>query len=235
MKVIAIIPARKGSKGLPGKNIMPLKGKPLIAYSIEKALEAKYIDDVYISTDCEKIAKIAKKYKGLVPILRPDEISQDNSTDKDFIRHWLDFLISSNNQIPELIVQLRPTSPIRNTKNIEKGIEMMLRNKSATSLRCLSIPSNNPFKMWEYKQKDSFIKPLLNNHKFKEAYDLPRQILPTIYWQNGYMDIIRVKNFFKTGSISGKNILGLLINEKVVDIDTLEDFKEAERILNENT
>ena len=125
MKVIAIIPARKGSKGLPGKNIMPLKGKPLIAYSIEKALEAKYIDDVYISTDCEKIAKIAKKYKGLVPILRPDEISQDNSTDKDFIRHWLDFLISSNNQIPELIVQLRPTSPIRNTKNIEKGIEMM--------------------------------------------------------------------------------------------------------------
>ena len=138
MKVIAIIPARKGSKGLPGKNIKPLKGKPLIAHSIEKALEAKYIEDVYISTDCEKIAKIAKKYKGLVPILRPDEISKNDSTDKDFIQHWLDFLIASNNQIPELIVQLRPSTPIRTTKNIEKGIEMMMENKSATSLRIFS-------------------------------------------------------------------------------------------------
>ena len=231
MQIIAIIPARGGSKGIPKKNIKKLNGKPLIAYSIEKALESKYINDVYVSTDCPYIAKIARIYKAKVPILRPKEISQDFSRDEEFIKHWLDYLSSSLNKIPDLIVQLRPTSPIRQIKNIEKGIEMMIENKNATSLRCLSIPSNNPFKMWRIEENNTYIKPILECNNIIDAYDAPRQILPKIYWQNGYMDIIRVKDFLKTGSLSGKNIIGHFIKEKVIDIDTFDDFKEAEKLL----
>ena len=157
MQIIAIIPARGGSKGIPKKNIKKLNGKPLIAYSIEKALESKYINDVYVSTDCPFIAKIARIYKAKVPILRPKEISQDFSRDEEFIKHWLDYLSTSLNKIPDLIVQLRPTSPIRQIKNIEKGIEMMIENENATSLRCLSIPSNNPFKMWRIEENNIYI------------------------------------------------------------------------------
>ena len=231
MQIIAIIPARGGSKGIPKKNIKILNGKPLIAYSIEKALESKYINDVYVSTDCPEIAEIARIHKANVPILRPKEFSKDGSRDEEFIKHWLDYLNTTLNQIPDLIVQLRPTSPIREIQNIEKGIEMMIENKNASSLRCLSIPTNNPFKMWRKEENETYIKPILEANNIIEAYDAPRQILPKIYWQNGYMDIIRVKDFLLTGSLSGKNIIGHFIKEKVIDIDTLDDFKEAEKLL----
>ena len=194
MKTIAIIPARSGSKGLPGKNIRNLSGKPLIAYSIETALKTKSIDEVYVSTDSIEIANIAKSYQAMVPILRPKELSKDESRDEDFINHWLNYLDSLNREMPKLIVQLRPTSPLRNVEEVEKGITMMKENKEATSLRCLSIPTNNPYKMWRLEEGSSIITPIINCPEIKEPYNAPRQSLPKVYWQNGYMDIKKMIN-----------------------------------------
>ena len=130
MQIIAIIPARGGSKGIPKKNIKNLNGKPLIAYSIEKALESKYINDVYVSTDCPVIAKIAKIHKAKVPILRPKEFSQDGSRDEEFIKHWLDYLNTSLNNIPDLtrFINICNNLLVSHLENINDRCEVVAYN-----------------------------------------------------------------------------------------------------------
>lgn len=237
MYIISIIPARAGSKGIPGKNIIPLKGKPLISYSIETSLACELIDETFVSTDDTEIACLSKKYGASVPILRPKQYAMDNSTDAEFIQHWIEYLESETGRVPDLIVQLRPTSPVRQIGYVRKGIQKMIEYPQADSLRCLSIPNNNPFKMWTFKDENSYIHPLVDQINLEdqvlpdEPYNAPRQKLPIVYWQNGYMDIIRTDSFIKTRSISGKKILGLKINHPVVDIDNLDDLKVAEDLI----
>ena len=124
-KAIALIPARAGSKGLPGKNIRPMCGKPLIAWSIEKAKLSKYLDMVLVSTDCQKTASIAKQFGAHVPFLRPDELAMDQSSTYDSIRHALEYLCSEEGQSFDYVVLLEPTSPLREDDDIDRMLEKL--------------------------------------------------------------------------------------------------------------
>ena len=226
-KIIALIPARGGSKSLPRKNILPLNGKPLISYSIEIALQSKFIERVIVSTDDEEIKKVAEEYGAEVPFIRPKNISDDKTKDFPVFEHCIDTL---QDKI-DIIVHLTPTSPIRKIGIVDSAIEKFLieYDKGATSLRSVSVPKDNPFKMWTIK--DDKLINLVKVEGIKEPYNEPRQQLPLVYWQNGYVDITSVNTIKKYNSMSGPNICPFIVNEKIFDIDHLEQFKATEIFL----
>ena len=123
IKILGLIPARSGSKRIPRKNIMPLNGKPLIAYTIETAKKSKYINKVLVSTDSKEIASVARRYGAEVSFLRPKSISQDDSTEMQFLEHALEWFLEYENYEPDLIVLLYPTSPFRKPESIDKAVE----------------------------------------------------------------------------------------------------------------
>ena len=227
MKVLAIIPAKKISKGLLNKNIKKLDGHPLLSYSIAAGLKCSSINRVICTTNSKKIANIAKKYGAEVPFLRPDKYCRDNSSDMEFIKHCLNWLKNNENYKPDLIVQLRPTSPIRYTKHLNEAIKKIKNIKSADSLRAVSSPITTPYKMW--KIKNQFLNPLLNLNKNKEPYNTPRQKLPKVFAQTGYVDIIRYNTIFKMNSLTGKKILSYVVPEHTyVDVDDKLSFEIAQ-------
>ena len=167
MKILCIIPARSGSRGIIDKNIILLNGKPLIVYSIEQALNSKYYKymRIIVSTDSEKYALISKKYGAEVPFLRPKEISQDLSLDEEFINHTVDYLRSVENYYPDIILQLRPTYPTRKVEIIDKCIELFLEKRDEyDSLRTVIPYEKSPYKM--YRIINENLVPL-----FYEIYD----------------------------------------------------------------
>lgn len=228
-KIIAIIPARGGSKTIPKKNIVNLCGKPLIAYSIIIAKKAKIIDRVIVDTDDEEIANIAKKYGAEIPYLRPKKLASDTIADLPVFQHALKFLLKEG-ESPQAIVHLRPTSPYRTIENLENAIKIFRSDKRITCVRSVTIPDQNPFKMWHLK-KNGFLTPLVKT-KIKEAYNLPRQKLPTVYWQIGNIDIIKPEVILKKNSMTGRFIKPLIMEEIFsIDIDTPLSLKIAEIVL----
>jgi CMP-N,N'-diacetyllegionaminic acid synthase len=231
MEILAVIPARGGSKTIPHKNIMPFQGKPLIAWSIESALNSKYITRVITSTDSKDIAKIAKNFGSEVPFIRPDDYAQDNTTDFPVFKHALEWLLINESYRPDILVHLRPTTPLRPLALIDEGIESMLSNNTADSLRCVCEPINTPFKMWNIKS-DGFMSPLFDSG-IHEQYNQPRQLLPEAYWQVGTLDIIRAKTILEKKSMTGDKILPLIIDTKyAVDIDDEVSLNHAEYAIN---
>jgi|APSaa5957512535_1039671.scaffolds.fasta_scaffold36074_2 CMP-N,N'-diacetyllegionaminic acid synthase len=229
MKITAIIPARGGSKSIKDKNIVDFCNKPLIAYSIDHALKSKYIDRVIVSTDSEIIANIAKQYGAEVPFIRPLELAQDDTLDLPVIKHCLDYLNRNEKYIPDIVVHLRPTSPLRTPKMVDDAIRMLIENDEASSIRCVCEPAQNPFKMWTLN-KDGFIQPLINSN-ITEAYNQPRQALPNVLWQNGYIDVVRYETITEGRSITGNKILPLTVDsENIIDIDNHITLKLAEYI-----
>jgi CMP-N-acetylneuraminic acid synthetase len=233
IKVLGIIPARGGSKTIPGKNIAPLAGKPLIYYTIDAANKATLLDACIVSTDDPKIAEVAKSYGADVPFLRPKKLARDNSPDIDFLKHAILWLEKHRGWNPEIVLNLRPTSPLRTSKDIDAVIDLMIKTR-CDSVRTLCSPyPHNPFKMWYFHHpKSTKIKPLLpTKHYERLGTDVPRQLLPTAYWQNGSVDATRVK-FIKQGIVYGPDIRGIVIDdERSMDIDELEDLKRAEIIM----
>jgi len=226
--VLAIIPARGGSKGIKNKNIVNLNGFPLIAYSIEAALRAQNITRIICSTDSEEIASEAKKYGAEVPFLRPQEISQDNSTDLECYDHAIEWLQNNELYNPDLIIQLRPTSPLRTIVMIEEAISIMIENKTFDSLRAVCEPDHTPYKMWRLLD-DQKMEPLLNLDGNDEPYNTNRQLLPEVFVQTGSIDITRPETIKKLRSMTGKNIYPYRIDEKYfVDIDNIESLELAE-------
>jgi CMP-N,N'-diacetyllegionaminic acid synthase len=227
LKILAIIPARSGSKSISHKNIRSLLGRPLMAYSIEHALKSKFIDRTIVSTDSQEYAEIAKAHGAEVPFLRPDGISRDDSTDLDLFQHALNWLSDNEKYTPEICVQLRPTHPIRNIADIDAMIELLLKNPNADSIRSVVKNKNIiPYKMW-FLGNDSFLKPVISDDKLHEAYNMPRQKLPTTYFQNASIDVIRVRTIIEKKSLTGENILGYVMDEQY-DIDYEEDFERVE-------
>ncbi|MBT8519989.1 acylneuraminate cytidylyltransferase family protein [Polynucleobacter paneuropaeus] len=224
-KVLAIIPARGGSKGIPNKNILPFHGKPLISYSIDHAIKSRLINRVIVSTDSEVIARIANDYSAETPFLRPKEISGDFSTDYEFIRHALDEL-SKSGYIPDCVVQLRPTTPIRDISLMDKAIEIFVADEEADSLRAIAPASFTPYKMWTIGNK--FLTPLLQPAgEMLEHYNMPRQKLPSIYQQDAFIDITKPSTIYKFNSATGDKILPFYLEAPSVDIDTEVDFLGA--------
>lgn len=226
MHVVAIIPARGGSKGIPRKNIHPFCGKPLIYWTIKSALESNLITRVIVSTDDPEIADIASEFGAEIPYLRSTALSQDDVTDYPVIRDCLEHLAAQQNYAPELVVQLRPTSPLRPSGLIDQGIRQLASCPEADSLRVVCEPQNNPFKMWSIS--GSFMTPLIESDIY-EAFNQPRQALPIAYWQIGTLDVIRNRTIFDQQSLSGRNILPMIVDSTLaVDIDDLASLHRAE-------
>lgn len=233
MNVLAIVPARAGSKGLLNKNILPVNNHPLIAYSVVAGIQSPSITRVICSTDSESIAKIAATYGAEIPFLRPSELAQEHSTDLEAFSHALSWLQKNEGYKPDFVVQLRPTSPIRFISDIERGIRLMLNNPKADSLRGVSTPNTTPYKMWKIS-KDGVLVPLLTLPGEPEPYNLPRQQLPEIWAQTGTIDVIKIETIIDKDSMTGHIVLPLFVGEECyVDIDSLRDLKLAEIILKE--
>lgn len=229
-KVLAIVPARGGSKGLPGKNLRLLSGHPLIAYSIAAGLQANLVNRVICSTDSQEIADVAINYGAEVPFLRPSELAQDDSPDIDYFSHALSELAKTGYR-PDILVQLRPTDPIRKIGLVDTGVQMMIDNPDAHSVRTITEPGYSPYKMWTINEEGT-IDPLLEVPGVLEPFNQPRQELPDVWWHIGVLDIIRTDVIEATGSLSGTNVLPLKVErEKSADIDTLDDFERAEILM----
>ena len=233
-KILAVIPARSGSKSVVDKNIRLIDGKPMLAYSIEHALQSKYVNRVIVSTDSEKYAEIAKQYGAEVPFLRPAEYATDTALDYDVFLHALTFLEKQEQYIPELVVQLRPTYPIRKVSDIDRMIERMLQDESIDSMRCVAPAQEIPYKMWFCKEDEvdsrgfTILSPVMTD--ITECYNMPRQQLPKVCYQNACIDVIRTSVITKQHSMSGQKIAGYQMTENF-DIDTEAEFKKAEEYL----
>ena len=235
MQILAIVPARGGSKGLPNKNILPLNGHPLLSYSVAAGLQTPEITRVICSTDSEKIAKVAQKYGAEVPFLRLADLAQDNSRDIGAFQHALEWLRMEENYIPDFVINLRPTSPIRLIDGIQKGINLVKSNSLIDSMRSVCTPSTPPYKMWT-KDSSNLMTPLLELQGDPEPYNSARQDLPEVWAQTGALEVMRENTISQLKSMSGLYVAGLEINEdRYSDIDTLNDFEKAEVMLSKLT
>lgn len=227
VSVCAVIPARGGSKGILRKNIVPILGKPLLAYSIEHAKASRLVDRIIVSTDDTKIAQIAVDYGGEVPFLRPCELAGDTTLDLPVFQHALEWLRRNERYEPDIVVHLRPTSPLRFEVQIDEAVALLSANPRADSVRSVSIPSQHPYRMFSIGE-DGFLSPLLKT-SHKEPYLLRRQELPPVYWYNCVIDVTRPKTIFQKHSMTGDFILPYIMDSKfVVDIDSPEDLMIAE-------
>jgi len=226
LKILGIIPARKGS-ALRNKNIRIYKNKPLIFHTINTALKSKFINRILISTDSMNYRKVCiKKYKRKIeiPFLRPKSISLPFSKDYEWIKHCLLYLKKKEKYIPDIIVHLRPTTPNRDSKVVDKAIQFFLKNyKKASSLRSASEFSQPPQKM--FKIVNGFFKGYFENKKVVEYYNNPRQKFPKTYLPNGYIDILKPTIILNTNLLHGNKILPY-ITDHTNDIDELNDFKK---------
>jgi N-acylneuraminate cytidylyltransferase len=228
-EVLAIIPARGGSKSIPHKNIKLLGDYPLIAYSIAAAQQCHRVTRVLVSTDDVEIARISREWGADVPFLRPDEYAQDDTTDLPVFQHALRWLEENEGYAPEVVVQLRPTSPFRRRHHIDDSVELLRERPEADAVRTVCIPFQNPFKMWTIGD-DGLLQPLMSGYG-TEPYNMPRQQLPTVYWQTGYVDAARSATI-KGGSMTGRNILPLRISDADwIDIDSPADWTMAEHLI----
>ncbi len=226
MKLVVIIPARGGSKSLPKKNILLLKGEPLLCHSVDYSLKSKLVTMTIVSTDSQEIADIAKNCGASVPFIRPDEFAQDDTRDYPVIRHALDFF-EAQGQIFDMYILLRPTSPMRPSGLIEKAIEILENNTSATSVRSMARIKEHPYRAWK-QHNDGSVSSFIDNEV--EPYNIPRQELPKLYFQTGDIEVIRRETIIN-GSISGECVYPLIIkHEDMIDIDSRSDFNRAEKL-----
>ena len=230
MKILALIPARGGSKSIPRKNLRIVAGKPLVAYSIEHARQSKLIDRVIVSTDDQEIAGVASQFGAEVPFLRPSEYSEDTSTDLVVFQHALGWLNNNEDYVPDIIVHLRPTAPLRQVGTIDRAIKDFIDRKGIDSLRSVSLASQSPFKMWLING-EGLMETVMKVKEGDEPYNFPRQSLPRVYWQNGYVDVINPRTILEKGTMAGKAILPFLINEPCLEIDYEEQLVMAEKLL----
>jgi YrbI family 3-deoxy-D-manno-octulosonate 8-phosphate phosphatase len=228
-EVLAIIPARGGSKGIPRKNIRAFGGAPLIAWSIAAAKQAETVTRVIVSTDDEEIAAAARQWGAEAPFLRPAELAGDLTTDLPVFEHALKWLAEQEKYHPDVVVQLRPTSPIRPVGLVDEAVRLLLADADADSVRGVVPSGQNPHKMWRIDADSGKLTPLLKVDGLAEPYNAPRQALPPTYWQTGHIDAIRPRAILETHSMSGDIILPILIDPRyTVDLDNLRDWQRAE-------
>lgn len=231
MEVLAVIPARGGSKSIPRKNIKPLLGKPLIIWTIEEAKKSKLLSRIIVSTDDPEIAAVARAAGAEVPFLRPQEISQDRSTDVEFLLHALDFLKESEGYEPEIVVRLPPTSPLRVAAHIDEGIALLTDSPEADAVRPICEAPKHPYKLWRIEEGKKFLEPFLPKEftGFDEPHNLPRQLFPKAYIHTGAMDVVRTRTIRGLHSTSGKRLAYFFMSpEDSVNIDSPIDFETAE-------
>lgn len=226
--ILGLIPARGGSKGLPRKNIIPLLGKPLIAWTIEQALASKYLDRVVVSTEDKEIAEISKKYRAEVPFIRPKELAADNAKGIDVVLHTMDWL-EENNKCYDLLVLLQPTSPLRTFEDVNNAIELLFL-KEAKAIVSVCEVDHHP--LWTNTlPEDRCMKDFIR----KEIMNKNRQKLPVFYRLNGaiylaYWNYLKEqKNFF-----GNETFAYIMPHIRSIDIDSEVDYKLAEVLIKNN-
>lgn len=220
-KVTALIPARGGSKGIPGKNIQMVKGYPLIAYSIAAGALSTHIGRVVVSTDSEEIAGIGRYFGADVPFLRPAEYASDSSGDLDFVKHAIQFFYEKEGIIPEYLVHLRPTTPLREVKIIDEAIRECMDRKDTSSLRSAHKAAESPYK-WFLKGEEGFFKSVSENID-NDTANSARQKFPDVYIPDGYVDVLKSSYVIQNNRLHGEKMIGFE-SPDCVEIDVPEDL-----------
>lgn len=230
LRVLALIPARGGSKGIPRKNLLPVAGKPLIAYSILQAKQSRRINRVIVTTDDAEIAEVARQWGAEVPFLRPAEFAGDLSPDIDAFRHALLWLRAHEHYEPDLVVHLRPPGPVRRVELIDQAVELLATHPEADAVRSVRRALQTPYKMWRITDQ-GYLEPLLRLPGVVDCQSLPRQMLPVVYWQSGYVDVIRPRAILEKNSMWGDCALPFIVEEEIFEIDYPEDVPQVEEAL----
>ena len=226
-KVLAIIPARGGSKGLPGKNIMPMCGKPLIGWSISQALESQYIDEVLVTSDSQNIIDVARKFGAIAPFVRPKSLAIDNASSVDVLLHAVDFL-GEKGHVYDYLVLLEPTSPLRSVSDIDGALELLVRTKFAESIVGVA-KAEESHPSFLFSIKDELLSPMLGS----QPTGLRRQDLNgDYYYLEGSVYITTIAALIRHRSFyHSKTIPWVVDRYKAVEIDELSDFITAEALM----
>lgn len=236
-QVLGIITARGGSKSILKKSVALCAGHPLMYYTIEAAKRASSITRLIISTDDEEMAEYAKSQGVEVPFMRPKELAEDLTPDLPVFEYVLGELKKRESYVPDVVVHLRPTTPLKKASDIDKGVELLLSHPEAESVRSICEPLHTPFKMGTVRE-DGFFEPLLLKvfpevfEKYPEAFNMPRQLLPKVWRHSGYVDVIRPEVITEMRSMSGTKILPFQFEKwRDVDIDSPYELALASQII----
>ncbi|MDR0138028.1 acylneuraminate cytidylyltransferase family protein [Metabacillus idriensis] len=222
-RILAIIPARGGSKGVPGKNIRPLAGKPLLAWTIEEAKKSRYIDRLVLSSEDSEIIEAARRYGCEVPFIRPKELALDQSSNAEVILHSLQHLDGY-----DWVMQLQPTSPFRSANDIDQCIEHCIKKMADA---CISVTGTEKSPFWMYfMDQEAKLKKVIDSNKIA----MNRQELPDVFSVNGAIYLAKCDWFKRNKSFLSKETIGFKMpKERSLDIDTEWDFRIATLIKND--
>lgn len=231
MNVLGIIPARGGSRRVPGKNIRLLAGKPLIAYTIESSLKSTRIKRLIVSTDNSRIAEVAQGFGAEVPFLRPSHLAEDATPDQPVFLHALRWLKDKEDYEPEIVVNLRPTTPFKTPEIIDRVIQKITET-DADVVRTMTLVEGVHHPYWMYRlSEDGSAEPFSNDIKLSQYYR--RQLLPPVYRINGVVDAMKTPIIYEGNILDNQNMRGVIISEKEsMDVDTEFDFVICECLMN---
>ena len=226
-KILTVIPARGGSKGIPRKNIISIGGRPLIDYTIKSALQVKRLKDIVVSTEDSEIKSIAKKYGAQAPFTRPDHLSTDQAQSAPVIIDALNRMEEIKNTKYDAVLMLQPTSPLRTSSHIERAVDLFLSQDCDSVVSVVSVGGTHPFRM------KRLVGNQLVNYIDQGFWDMrPRQELPPVYIRNGSIYLIKRDTLISKGQLIGEKCLGMVMNdEESVNIDSPLDLKLARLLL----
>jgi len=235
---LGVILARGGSKSIYKKSIAPCAGNPLLAYTIDAVKHATLLDRVILCTDDEEIADLGRSLGVEVPFMEPKELAGEDCPDLPVMQYVLSRLIKRGEAVPEMVVHLRPTTPLKASVDIDKAIELLRMYPEADSVRSACEPLHTPFKMYRLDEGELYLKPILMKEypevfeKYSEPHSMPRQVLPVVWRHSGYVDCIRPDVITEKNSMCGSRILPLMFEKwRDVDIDSADDLLRAEIII----
>jgi N-acylneuraminate cytidylyltransferase len=226
---VAFVPARSGSERVPGKNVRPLAGHPLLAYAIETALQSGSFQRVVVSTDSGEIAEVGRWYGAEVPFLRPAEYATSVSPDIE----WLRFTLERLEESYELFAIVRATNPFRGPDVVRRGLEQLLATPEADSLRAVERVKQHPGKMWLLEDDRRTMKPLLDQSHLDVAWHAGQyQALPEVYSQNSALEIAWTRVVTETGTREGRVVAPFFTQgHEGFNVDDEQDWERAERLL----
>ena len=228
-EVLAVIPARGGSRGVPKKNIRPVKGKPLIIYTIEVAKRCEVITDLVVSTDDPEIRKISTNYGVEVPFIRPADLATDTALAIPTIQHSVRMMEKKKKTVYDIVVMLQPTSPLRSVNDISESLQLLLDSDADGIISVVQVNNFHPMKM------KKIIEGFLVNYEKPPVENPPRQLLPPVYIVNGAIYATKRDTLMKNDSFIGKKCLPYIMpEERSVNIDSILDFKLIENIISDN-
>jgi len=228
-RVLGIVPARGGSKSVPRKNLHPLLGRPLIAWTIASATRAKSLDRLIVSTDDPEVAEAGRRWGAEVPFLRPAELAADDTPDLPVFQHALRALRAADGYVPDAVVHLRPTQPLRTAEEID-GAVALWRRSGADCVKSVRPVGEHPFKM--YRLVGERLVPYLDTEeRRRRGPDVPRQSLEPVYLSSGVVDVVR-RETVEAGSTEGATVAPYFTDpSRYVNLDSARDFLVAETIM----